>query len=213
METPKKKKNSTIPRTSFWRRHYPLIIALISLVALYLYFLQFRLLTGVEYFSVLYPLIESGYLITGIISCLIVPITFLIFVIAVSKRGLWGNHTIVTMWSDFFASVIMVIITIFACVYFFAFFLFGDLYVHKDRLELNNQVYILSGHNTYDDLGYGNFVLYECDNRVLFCSKIYETNSGYDTGFPAELSFDGNTQAISIIINGEVVHTYQLEDQ
>ncbi len=211
MESSKKKKHDIQPRVSFWRRHYPLVFALITVLALFLYFLQLRPLIAFEYARVLYPLIESGYLITGIISCVIVPTTFLIFVLAVSKRGLWGNHTIVTMWSDFFASVIMVVITIFACVYFLLFFVFGDVYVHKDRLEVNNQVYILSGYNTYDDLGYGDFILYECDNQILFCSKIYETNWEYYTGFPAELAFNETTQELSIIINGEVVHTHQLE--
>ena len=86
-----------------------------------------------------------------------------------------------------------------------------DRYSQRDSLRMNEVGYALASRNTYDDLGYGEFILYECDNQILFCSKIHETVWGYDTSSPAELVFYEATQELSILINGEAVHIHPLE--
>ena len=70
---------------------------------------------------------------------------------------------------------------------------------------------VLVGQNTYDDLGYGRFVLYRCDNWGFSCSEIYETESRYDTSLPAELVYDAEVQQITVKIDGQIVYTHQLE--
>ncbi|GAB5490504.1 MAG: hypothetical protein Phog2KO_07190 [Phototrophicaceae bacterium] len=83
-----------------------------------------------------------------------------------------------------------------------------------DRFDLDNQTYMLTSHFVPDDsLTYGTYIIFECDKNGITCAQIFETSSVNNIHDPAELAYDEATQQLSILSNGEVIETYQLESE
>lgn len=204
-----KKKNKRGRVLSLLRFHYPLIIT----ICLFLAFVQYMSLMNnakiVGESAFFNPIqIWGGNVIAGIIIPLIIP--FIVWRIV--KRERPHSYRIISILSDLVAlgSIAFVAFTLWIVCVFSIFIVFDDQ-THKDKLHIENQIVSLVGHNTYDDLGYGRFALYRCDNWGFSCSEIYETESRYDTSLPAELVYDAEVQQITVKIDGQIVYTHQLE--
>jgi len=191
------------------RFHYPLILAIIAFIVL----LQcMSLISNVEIAgdsAVLFLILTGLKSVGTALSCVVIPFTFL-FVIWMIHRERQHNYRIAAILSDLVALGMITFTVLLAFVYIFV---ISTSYANrqKDNIVLNDQIFSLLGRNTYDDLGYGRFVLYRCDSQGYSCSEIYETNWDYDTSQPAKLAYNSNAQKVSVIIDGEVLYTHQLE--
>ena len=57
----------------------------------------------------------------------------------------------------------------------------GNTYIHLASIRLDDNIYNLASHNTFDDLGYGYYQLFECDSLGVSCKKVFRTDWGFDT--------------------------------
>lgn len=214
METAKKKKDEPTLRTSFWRQHYPLVIVILILGSLLVYISITRNNVPTEQNdSIIYPLLISPKPFISFSLVFIPVILFLIVLFALSIRQPSYKHNVVSLWSDLFAWGIAMFLGCGICIYFLATFLFGESYIHQDRLNLNDHSYMLTKRFVPDDSGlnYNRYVIFECDTRGIICFEILETLRVNDTTYAPELAFNEATQELSILINGEAVHIYPLE--
>lgn len=213
METSKKKKTNTQSRKSLLRQHYPLMFAILIAVMLFFYSRSMIGLSQIKFSSVLYPHQRVGVFINFAVLHFVFPSSFLVIFIAVFKRNISKNRTTNARVSDFFTLILTCLscLATLMCIMILRFE--TDTYYHKDTLRLTNHTYTLSFHDSIDVFANRNVVLYDCENSAFFCPQIYETSRNYDRNYQIELAFDETIQELSIVINGEAVHTHQLEDQ
>lgn len=214
METSKKKKNDPQPRMSFWRQHYPLIVVILMLFVMYQYTSLLENPTSQEHSYVIYPFLTWVGLIEVIIVYLIIPILFLRLMRTIITKKQTGEYNSIVRWSNFIAFALMLCVGSLMTLKLMLVLATGDSYSHQDKLRVNSQSYVLASHFVpYDELNYDSYVIFECDNNGIVCSKIFETLRVNGATDSAELAFDAETQAINIIIDSEVVHTHLLEDR
>lgn len=201
---PKKKRKNK--EKHFLLEHWPILIAAMFLAGMFMFMrlIQNAIITGTS--AVLFSLV-SVTLPSIVTTCIFVPAIFLIITWKIINRKRLG---LITTLSDIGAIGLMVIGGFIACL----FITFTAVYYPtglKDTLEHNDQVFVLTSKNTYDDLGYGRFTLYQCDRWGFICSEVYETGWGIDTSFPSELEYDPELFIISVVINGNTVHSYKIQ--
>ncbi len=211
METSKKKKTNTQSRQSFWRQHYPLILSISTLLAIFLYIVLLENQKPVRDSIVIYPLLIWSGLIEVIFVYLIIPTIFIAILGMIIKRFQSRGLTFNTKWNDFVAFALILVFGMSLCMQLMVSMVHRDVYLHQDRLEIDNQLYMLTIFVEF--IPNSSAIVYHCDATGIFCSKILETLFLDNTSSPAELAFNETTQELSIIINGEVVHTHQLEEQ
>lgn len=214
MENSKKKKNDTIENLSFWRRYYPLIIVISTLAILFSYILIVEFNTSLpRQATIIYPVYTSLNLFSMIFIFIIVPVLFPGIIRIIVKRNQLSVHTFNSRGSDFLAIGLMIFIGTFACGYLFLTLFGNDSFVHKDRIIVDNQTYNLTNYIYWENFGSGHLRIYECDILGLFCSQLHSYTRPVDNDDSAELAYDEATQQLSIIVEGEVVETYQLDNQ
>ena len=86
----------------------------------------------------------------------------------------------------------------------------GDIYSHRDSIQVNDAVYNLAYHNEYDDLGYGSYVLFECDAEGRICKGVLSEYAGAYYDSDGTLHYDPTANTITIIHHDEPIATYQI---
>lgn len=210
METPKKKKNDTIDNQSFWQNHYPLVLVIVTFIILTLYSIAVFYLSVRDMSNIVYPLIGLGNSFNplALIISLIIALAVLGLIIS---RTVSNQRNIKKLLSDFMAFGLIIALAFLTYYVFVIFLLLGDKHAGKSRLQVNNSaVYTLVGRTSYP-IESEVLTIYKCDSMGLFCSRIFETDRQYRSYYISELLFDEETREISIIVNGAVVETVQLE--
>lgn len=158
--------------------------------------------------AILSRLFSTSFIASLTFTCFVMPIAFFGILTAIVNRH---HRTAMTVITDVGAMGLVLIFGLMMCLFSVADLFFSDFKTNKDRVYLDNHVYSLMGQRGWDDLGYRTFVLYWCDQWGISCSELYETEWGYYTGDPAELTYDSSPQQISIIINGTNIYDVSLE--
>lgn len=122
------------------------------------------------------------------------------------------RHVIRTRSANIFqltGVIILIFVTVMTGFFFLGMAMFGDSYEHQTSIHFSNHSYHLAAHNTYDDLGYGRFELFECDGLGIACRSVFRTDWGVDTSGTASMFVEGDTLAILIDDwNGDEVFYY-----
>jgi|GEM_PF-5623267 len=181
--------------------HWPLILAVILFASLLTTINLFANLFTAGPTALLYFL-ESPFLI--LLRYIGFPIIFLMVIWKIINRKRFG---VITTLSDVVAVSICICAGLLVCA---SMMLSDSLSDVKDRLEHDEHIFALVSRNTYDDMGYGRFALYQCDKLGFICSQVYETDWGIYTDYPARLDYVEATSSISIIINDALIHTYEI---
>ncbi len=139
-----------------------------------------------------------------------VPIILFMVVVTRFKRAIWRDGNLTFYLDARLLTSVLVAVSFLLSLYISAIIYGGPTYSRRDLEQVNDRIYILVERNTYDDLGFGSFILYRCDRFGIFCEKlqntgIYDWGDWYDS---VHLSSDPTTNTISILIDGEVVYTY-----
>lgn len=213
MDNQKKKKNDIIENLSFWQRHSPLLSVILVLGSLLIYISIMRNnALNIENESIIYPVLMSPKPIISLGLIFVPVIIFLIMLFLLSSREPSYKCNVISLWSDIITFGLALFLGCGISIYFLGTFLFGESYIHQDRLNLDNQIYMLTSHFLlHDGLNYYTYIIFECDNNGISCSKIFETSRVQNAHDPAELTYDEENQELSIIVNDEVVETVQLE--
>src|SRR5690606_4269914 len=150
METAKKKKHDIMPHIPFWRRHYPLCIALAILTIIFPYSVVLKDISIDDLSTVFYPLLRWGHILNALIFYVIFPFIFLFLIVKIVKRNLSKYRNTISIQSDLIALVLLIFVGVSQCGYIVGSLITSDTYRHRDSLRINNNTYMLAHHIMFD---------------------------------------------------------------
>lgn len=204
----------------FIKRHYPLIIS--SMIALQ-YFAALGKGVPVSWKTtpIYYPLmlyLDFAYIPILVTTILFPFIGLFLLVVIMSRfaRLLRSKRKVKQpVFRQFLSDISALVLTLgllaFSGLMFIAILMFdGDTYSHRDSVLVDDTIYNLAYLNTYDDLGYGSYVLFECDAEGRICNGVLSERKGSDYDSDGALNFDLTSNTIAIIHHGKPIATYQI---